>query len=31
LQLILFSLIGCYQDKINKKFIEIKFAYDRDE
>ena len=28
---ILFSLIGCYQDKINKKFLEIKFAYDRDE
>jgi len=26
-----FSLIGCYQDKINKKFIEIKFAHDRDE
>ena len=30
-KLILFSLIGCYQDKMNKMFLEIKFAYDRDE
>ena len=30
-KLILFSLIGCSQDKINKKFIEIKFTHDRDE
>ena len=30
-KLILFSLIGCSQDKINKKFIEIKFGNDRDE
>ena len=30
-KLILFSLIGSSQDKINKKFIEIKFGHDRDE
>ncbi|KGG06436.1 hypothetical protein EV00_0143 [Prochlorococcus marinus str. MIT 9322] len=30
-KLILFSIISCSQDKINKKFIEIKFAHDRDE
>ncbi len=30
-KLILFSLICFYQDKIRKSFIEIKFAYDRDE
>ena len=30
-KLILFSIISCSQDKINKKFFEIKFAHDRDE
>ena len=30
-KLILFSLIGCSRDKINKKFTEIKFSHDRDE